>query len=259
MVNDDAQDFAEEPLNEPKVLLWDTEFSPLEVYSWSLWPKSIPTGMIKSTQRMLCWGAKWYGDSKILTRSEWEDGREDMLSGLHEVLSEADFVVSWNGQRFDTKMVQREMLLAGLPPVPPYREVDLMVTAKQKFKFASNKLDHVAQELGVGQKMDHAGFEMWRGVLEGDPVYQDMMLSYQKQDVRLLEPVYDKMKGWIKMMHPVSLEAGSCHNCGSTNLQRRGFAKTLSGVYQRFVCNDCGRWHRGTKRRQVTEFRSHHS
>lgn len=255
----DTENFSTEELTEPKVLLWDTEFSPLEVYTWSLWPKAIPSNMVNSTQRMLCWGAQWYGEKKIMVGTEWDDGRVGMLTRLHELLSEADFVVSWNGQRYDTKMVNREHLLVGLPPVPPYREIDLMVTAKQKFKFASNKLDHVAQELGVGQKLNHTGFDMWRGVMNGDTEAQDLMVSYLRQDVRLLTPVYDKLKGWIKMMHPVSYDVGSCHNCGSTHLQRRGFSKTLSGVYQRFQCVDCGRWHRGTKRRNVTELRSHHS
>lgn len=252
-------DFDTEELKEPRILLWDVEASPLQVYTWSLWPKSIPINMVNETQRILCWGAQWYGEKKVMVGTEWDDGREGMLQGIHDLLSEADFVVSWNGQRYDSKMINREFLKEGMKPVPPYREIDLMVTARSAFKFASNKLDHVAQELGVGNKIQHSGFDMWRGVMNGDTKAQDEMTAYMKQDVRLLTPVYDKLKGWIKMMHPVSHEVGSCHNCGSTNLHRRGFAKSLSGVYQRFQCVDCGRWLRGTKRRQVTELRSHHT
>lgn len=249
----------QEIISEPKILIWDTEFTPLVAYTWSLWPKSIPTNMVIDTQRILCWGAQWYGKKQVLTGAEWVDGRGQMLQRLHDLLNEADFVISWNGDKFDTKMVNREFLREGLTPVAPYKQIDLMVTARQKFKFASNKLDHVAQELGIGQKLSHSGFDMWRGVMAGDLKAQREMLKYQRQDVRLLVPMYEKLKPWIKMSHPVSYVIGSCHNCGSTDLQRRGYSKTLTGLYQRYACLGCGAWHRGTKRFQVTELRSHHS
>lgn len=249
-----------EIIEEPKVLLWDLEASPLLTYTWSLWPKSIPTNMVVDTQRVLCWGAQWYGQRKVMTGAEWDEGgSEVMLQRLHDTLNEADFVISWNGERYDTKMANRMFLRAGLTPVAPYKQIDLMVTARQKFKFASNKLDHVAQELGVGQKIKHSGFDMWFGAMNGDEKEQRAMVRYMRQDVKLLTPVYEKLKPWIKMSHPVSHVIGSCHNCGSTDLQRRGFSKTLTGVYQRYACLGCGAWHRGTKRFQVTELRSHHS
>ena len=36
-----------------------------------------------------------------------------------------------------------------------------------------------------------------------------------------------------------------CPKCGSENLQRRGFATTTVGKYQRYQCKDCGGWLRG--------------
>jgi len=242
-------------MTDAKILLWDTEFSPNRGYFWSLWPDRIGTDFVDETQRMLCFGAKWLGKpTKVVDERV---GRKDMLEQLRDLLLEADMVVSWNGAKYDTRMANREFIKEGLTPPAPYKEVDLMRIVKQRFAFASNKLDFVAQELGVGRKVDTGGFDLWRGVMANDPKAWNKMRKYQKGDVDLLENLFHVLKPWIKMPHPVTDKTGlACRNCGGTHLQSRGTSKTLQGEYPRFQCVTCGTWMRGPQRTPVGDTRA---
>lgn len=244
-------------MTNPRILFWDLELSPMSVYSWSLWPNSIGTHMIQETQRVICWGARWYDKKSVMVGDERE-GRKEMLERLWELLNEADFVVSWNGQSFDTKHINREFIENGMTPPSPYREIDLMRVVKKNMKFASNKLDHVAQQLGLGQKVA-TSFDLWKGCMAGDEASWRKMLRYQRQDVNLLVLLFDKLKPWIKFPHPVTDELNACRNCGNTQLQNRGLARTLNGTYQRYQCvgeKGCGAWGRFDRRTPIGNTRN---
>lgn len=229
-------------MSDAKILMWDLELTPMSVYSWTLWPTSIPIGSIQDTQMVMCWGARWYGQKKVMV-ADHREGRYEMLARIHTLLDEADFVVSWNGQSFDTKHINREFLEAGMRPPSPYKEIDLMRVVKKNFRFASNKLDHVAQQLGVGSKVS-TDFGLWKLCMAGDEKAWRKMLRYQRQDVNLLVQLFELLLPWIKFPHPVTDEDDACRNCGSKNLQKRGRAMTLNGTYQRIQCQDCGTWGR---------------
>ena len=82
-----------------KILLLDCETSPMSVYAWSLFKPHISINQIQDTSRTLCVAYKWLGEKKTHFLSEWT--HEDMIAQLHELLSEADIVITYNGNRFD--------------------------------------------------------------------------------------------------------------------------------------------------------------
>lgn len=238
-----------------RVLFWDTEYTPNMGYFWGLWDQNISPSFVDDTQRMLCFGVKEY--RKPTRVVDERAGRVEMLTDLRDTLTEADLVVSWNGAKYDTRMANREFVKEGLTPPAPYKEVDLMRVAKRRFAFASNKLDFVARELGVGRKMDTGGFDLWRGVMAGDEKAWAKMRRYQKRDVDLLEKLFDVLKPWIRMPHPVTDRDGLvCRNCGGTHLQSRGVERTLQGEYPRYQCMSCGTWNRGVTRTPVGDTRA---
>ena len=51
--------------------------------------------------------------------------------------------------------------------MPPIISVDTLKEARKVFKFSSNKLDYIAQYLGVGAKMDTGGIALWEGCATG--------------------------------------------------------------------------------------------
>lgn len=231
-----------------KLLLLDLESAPNLAHVWGLWDQRIGTNQIIDSGYTLCWAAKWYGEREIMFDSVYHSGTAKMLKRIHALIDEADAVIHYNGTKFDMPTINKEFILNGLPPPSPYKQIDLLKTARRQFKFPSNKLDYISKALGLGQKTKHVGHELWIGCMNSDPASWKVMERYNKQDVRLLEKVYDRMLPWIKSHPNVALydtpEDPACTNCGSTKLQRRGYSYTQSGIYARHVCKDCGSWSR---------------
>jgi hypothetical protein len=244
-----------------KTLFWDIEMRPLETYTWSLFPDSIPIVMVKKTQRIMSWAARWHHSPRMFYMDE-RDGYEVMLDGIWNLLDEADAVVSWNGKGFDSKQIRRAFSMAGMVPPSPWKEIDLMLAVKSQMKFASNKLDHVAQEFGVGHK-NKVDMDLWLDCM-GDNGPEAMeagwrkMKRYNKQDVNLLVDLYDLLLPWLPYHPNVALINGipfACPTCGSTELQKRGFFYSNAGVFQRYRCNACGAWPHDSKRLATVELR----
>lgn len=228
-----------------RILLLDIETAPNTAYVWGLWKQNISISQIVDSSSILCWSAKWYGSDDIMFNSIISPGKKRMLKNMHKLLEEADVVVHYNGSRFDIPTINKEFLEAGMPPPAPYRQVDLLRTARQQFRFPSNKLDYIAQALGLGKKHNHEGFELWIKCMNRDPIAWKTMEKYNVQDVVLLEKVYNRFLPWIKGHPNFGIHKGlpnTCPNCGGNHLQRRGFSVTQGGKYQRFQCTDCSTW-----------------
>lgn len=234
-----------------RILTIDIENRPNLGYIWDLWNQNLGLGQLVEVAETISFAAKWHGSKKVEFYSVYHHGKEEMLAQAHRLLSEADVVVGYNSKNFDMKHLNREFVLAGMDPPAPYQQVDLYLAVKRQFKFTSNKLDHVATELGLGSKTEHTGFKLWRDCMAGSEKAWALMRKYNKQDVVITEKLYDKLKPWI-LGHPqVGLYEGLadvCPNCGSGDYQSRGLAYTAVSIYQRFRCNDCGKWFRGNKR-----------
>lgn len=231
----------------------------MKVYSWTLWPKVIPIEMIIETQSVMCFAAKWLGEDTVIFRSTFHNGVDKMLSTARRLLNEADGVLSWNGKSYDTRHMNREFTQYELDRPSPYNEIDLMRAAKKSMLFASNKLDHVARELGFPGK-HKVDFDLWLRCEQGDPKAWAEMRRYNKQDVLLLEQIHDRLLPWIPSYPNVGLwfDDGEqhCSACGSTNLRREGFAYLQAGKYQRYQCKSCGKWDREGKRVSGVDLRA---
>jgi hypothetical protein len=194
-----------------------------------------------------------------------------MAEAAHQLLSEADLVVTYNGVSFDIKHLHTLMIEHGLKLPTPHKDVDLLKIVKKRFRFLSNKLQHVSEQLDLGSKLQHGGHELWTGWMAGDERSIRTMTRYCKQDVRLTEDLFTHLRElhWIpssvmpatmrtppprnpdKQGRPagdggLSAEALSaigdaCPWCGSTDLHKAGFNYTSVGAYRRWLCGGCGR------------------
>ena len=231
-----------------KILHLDIETSPNIVYAWGLFKQNISLSQIVQAGSTMCWAAKWHGKPKVYFDSEFQSTEEDMIKAIHALIDEADAVCHYNGTKFDMPTLNKEFLKFGLKPPSPYHNIDLLHVAKKQFRLASNKLDYVSQYLGVGSKTKHMGMELWTRCIDGDEKAWKIMEKYNKQDVRLLEKVYNKLLPWIHN-HPnhalyKDTDRPVCATCGSKHLQSRGYRKTKTQIYRQFQCQDCGSWMR---------------
>lgn len=233
-----------------KILFLDLETSPNLAHVWGLWQQNVAITQLVSSTEVICFGARWNDSDKVIFKSVHHHGKEAMLDEMHRLLDAADVVIGWNSISFDTKHMNREFLENGYLPPAPFKDLDLMRVVKSNFRLPSNKLDYVSQLLGVGAKVQHSGFQLWLDCMAGKSAAWKEMKEYQIQDVNLLVDLYEILKPWIKNGPHSALHdgvEGGCRNCSSTNLQRRGVAKTSTATYQRFQCQDCGSWNRGSK------------
>lgn len=228
-----------------KILLLDIETAPNTAYVWRLFKENIGLNQILETGYVMCWAAKWYGEEKVYFSSVHHDSEENMLAQIHELLEQADCVVHFNGKSFDIPTLNKEFVTHGITPPAPYKQVDLLEVARATFRFTSNKLDFIAEQLGVGKKHETT-FKLWVDCMNNKPEAWDLMEKYNKNDVILLEKVYEKFRPWIRSHANHSLHNGEvcCPNCGSRDYQRRGFYFTVAGKYQRYQCQKCYTWFR---------------
>lgn len=243
--------------NKPRILLLDIETSPNLVYTWGLWDQNIGLNQIEETSKVICFSAKWLGSSKKTTMfHSMRDGQETMVKAAWDLLDQADAVMHYNGTSFDIPHLNREFLEGNFGPPSPYQNIDLFRLAK-KFKFQSRKLEHVSRQLGLEGKVQHEGFNLWRKCLQGDEKAWQSMERYNRQDVNLMEDMYEILLPWIPNLpnrRLYDVDAG-CPRCGSTHVQRRGVTRTATSIFQQFQCQKCRGWFKEAHRSLGVDFR----
>lgn len=232
------------------ILLLDIETAPNLAYVWGLFKQNISPNHVANSSYVLCWSAKWYGKgSGMFFDSIYKSKPLAMLHKIHTMLARADAVVHYNGTKFDIPTLNKEFIKYDLNPPSPYHQIDLYLAVKKQFRFESNKLDYIAKNLNIGEKVRHEGHELWVKCMEKDPAAWKKMEEYNRGDVVLLEKLYKRMLPWISSHpnHGAYEDTLCCPNCGNENYQRSGIRVTRLFRYPRYHCRDCGSYFRGNK------------
>jgi len=226
-----------------RILILDIETAPNMAAVWQQKTGFVSWKNFVEDQRVLCFAAKWVGESKVLFASEHHDGRQTMLEKAHDLVTAADILVGYNSKKFDWRHLKTEWLLEGFDPPLPVQHSDLYVTAKREFNLASYSLDHLAARLGLGRKKHHPGIDMWFGCMAGDDASWRNMRRYNVGDVRLTEDVWTHLSAWDSdrphVTKSASAEVPTCNKCGSTDLARAGTYTAKVLTYQMYRCNVC--------------------
>lgn len=237
---------------EPKILFIDIETSSQKGYFWgSKWETNI-IEIIEDAQ-IICFSAKWLGGQHttkgLLDYRGYKKGvvdDENIVTDIHDLLDEADIVVTQNGISFDNKVINARFIKHGLPPPSPYKMIDTKVEAKRYLRLPSYSLDDMCKYFGIGKKMAHEGFELWKDCIAGSKTAWANMKKYNAKDVQLTETLYKKLRPFMKT-HPnfsVYSDKNNCPKCGSSNVHARGYTANSSTMFQRAQCNACGGWFR---------------
>ena len=229
-----------------KRLFFDIETSPNIGFFWeSGYKKNIDYSNIIKERAVICICYKWE-DEKDVHALQWDHKQNDkrMIEAFIKVANQADELVGHNGDRFDLAWIRTRCLFHGLSMFPNYTTIDTLKIARQKFKFNSNKLNYIADFLGIGQKIK-TEFGLWRNiVLDKDPKAMADMIKYCKKDVVLLEKVYSHLKNHIEPKTHFGVVFGSsrreCPECGSDELyihRRRILASGIAKI--QYQCRTC--------------------
>lgn len=237
------------------ILLFDIETAPMRVYTWGLFKQNIGINQIEQDWYVLCWAAKWLDKKGVISDAlvdydgyiSGNDCEYYVVESLWQLLDEADIVVAHNGVNFDVKKMNAKFLEYGLPSPSHYRVVDTLRIARENFGFSSNKLDYIAQKFGHSGK-DKTDFDLWLGCMNGVKSAWKKMVKYCKNDVKVLENVYNELKPWDKR-HPQVLftDKSTCNVCGSDDLVFESDYHTAASTFMIYRCADCTHIQRARK------------
>lgn len=183
-----------------RILLLDIETAPNLVAVFQLKQTYINPRYIMQDGYVLCYTAKWLGEKKVYF-SKNPDGHKKMLEDIHSLLSKAEAIVHYNGKKFDIPTLNSEFLLHGLTPIEDMVQIDLYRLVRRTFNFPSYKLEYVCKRLGLGSKVSHKGWDLWKECMDkthkSHAASWKEMERYNKQDVVLLEKLYGKVRPWF--------------------------------------------------------------
>lgn len=244
------------PVDKVKPLFYDIETSLAKSYHWGQWGQNLSQKQ-KIQESHLLSHAWAFGDEdvkgSILTQKEMLDhDPERLVLEAWSLLDNCSVLVAHNAKRYDVRKVNAYFLQYGLPPTSPYKVIDTLQIAKSKFNLPFNSLSYLAEFLGVQQKIDTGGIDLWVRCDKGDQEALDEMLQYNIGDIHTLRDVYNRLIGWDNNGVDMSVYSDHgcvCTNCASDNIVsvEGKFAYTAKRKYALYKCKGCGANLRGTK------------
>jgi hypothetical protein len=239
---------------EPVIILWDIETLPNLQEVLKVYPRlgAYPGLTLKaSITSIICVGWKLLGKKQVHCINAWDfkrwkkDVNDDyeVVKAISKVLSKADCVVTHNGKRFDWKFLQTRLLHHNLPPLPNIMHIDTCVEGRKVMVF-NNRLDTLGGFLANERKLENGGWDLWVDVWNKKPKALKLMEKYCKQDVRVLEKVFMRLRPLMTTLPNHNLWTDglhrACPNCGSVRMRKNGFRVKKNGKRQAYQCGDCG-------------------
>lgn len=234
-------------------LYFDCETSPNVGLFWQAgYKQKIDYSNIIKERAIICICYKWE-DEKEVYEVHWDRNQDDkkLLTGFIKVANQADELIGHNGDKFDLPWIRTRCLFHEIEMFPNYTTIDTLKIARSKFRFNSNRLNYIAQYLGIGQKIK-TEFNLWKDiVLNKDAQAMEKMIKYCKKDVILLEKVHKHLGKHVYNKTHFGVifgsDRGSCPECGSDELiisKRRITATGLKKI--QFKCKTCGKYNEKT-------------
>lgn len=245
-------------VKKPRIILFDIETIPdidevMKAYvGLSNWPGRT---LKASLNAILCFGWKELDSPKVNCINAWDfpgwqkdiirnDDRSVAKEAL-KILSSADAIVTQNGKKFDQPFLQTRLEKHELGILPKIAHIDTKKLMSKNLFLFSNSLDYSAQFLGEGQKLDHEGWPLWYKCWKRDSVAMKLMEKYCKKDVELTERMYKRLRKYSKDIPNHNLfwddqDDTLCPSCGSVNWKKNGPRPQKTGIFQQYVCKNCG-------------------
>lgn len=243
---------------QPVICYLDIECSPTKSYTWRRFKENISQAQILSESFFLT--ASWaFNEAEVesmrLTSNEAiSEDDEALITKLWAVLDNSTIVVGHNLRKFDIKKINSRFAFYNMPPPSPYKIIDTLEIAKAKFAFPSNKLNDLCEYLGIGEKLPHDGFDLWKRCCSGDEHALIHMEDYNRVDVAITRDLYKRLRSFDNNAVNVAIMSDNvgaiCTTCCSDDISvlENKFAFTPNGKYQVYVCNHCGTKLRSTSR-----------
>ncbi len=272
---------------EPKILIYDIETCLNMAYLFSCGKQVVRhTQLVPgySTWGIICITYCWNDGSDVqVIKWEPKEGTAGVIKKFDKIIKKADHSIGKNSNRFDTKMINAQRMLAGLPGFPEWvlYTDDLETQMRKYFRLPSQSLDYISERLGFGGKVPmefsdwvriHRYMEIKELLEKGadkttlDIVCEhkynlssnkvlhigkkafDKMCFYGKKDTFDTRAIWNKLKEHFNPKFNMATFNNlrlACKSCGSESLRKNGTRISGKTVYQQYTCKDC--YYTGTR------------
>ena len=239
-----------------QILFWDLESSLMQGMFFGLWGENIQFKRVTKQSHLLT--ASWaFNDDEVqgvrLTPQDVETGNDlEVVVKMIQAINSADVIVTFNGKRFDCKLLNTRALFWGLPPIKPVKHIDLFEQSKRLFKFPSNSMQNISLYLGENGKLQNSS-DLWERCSDSSNYIVcdnalDEMLTYNKRDIVATRDLFSRFQGWMKGIPNIGFienekqhtEHLRCVHCGSEDvdkMQNKTYATVSS--FDLYRCGDC--------------------
>jgi hypothetical protein len=240
----------------PSILFYDIETAPLKAWVWSCGKQVVrhtQLDKLHSQYGIICITYCW-NDGSPVKCIDWGFEEQDtakVVKEFDEIIKQADLAIGKNSDRFDTKMINAARMFAGLPGIPDWTKYtdDLEVQMRRYFRMPSQSLDYISSQLGLGGKIKME-MQDWIDIVEKNENGRKAlakMIKYGKKDTADTRTLWNKLSEHFdsKWNQATYLDVGmACKHadCGSTHLIKNGTRVAGNTKYQRFCCQECGRY-----------------
>lgn len=177
-----------------------------------------------------------------------------MLKDACEIMLDSDVWLGHYACYFDIPFLNTRLLYHNLPVLPAnFALIDTWKISRNRLKLRNNRLATISDFLKTLDEKNAILPEQWLRALGGHRASMNYIVEHNRRDVLVLEEVYMRLRPLV-LDHPnrgLVDGRGGCSVCGSEKLQKRGFHITRTRKYQRYQCQKCGAWSKGTKPIQV--------
>jgi hypothetical protein len=132
-------------------------------------------------------------------------GEAAMLEALHDRLSEADVLVTFNGRRFDWPILEARFIMSRMRPAPPEAHHDLMSAARRLWHrpLGTYRLSVIERAaLGIERADDIDSAEIPGLYLDylrtGDTAALEPVFAHNRQDVLCLLHLRRRVRRWVE-------------------------------------------------------------
>ena len=220
---------------QPRIAFWDLESSLMQGLHFGLWQQNISMRRVTKQTHLLS-ASFAFNDEEVqgfrLTPEQVKTGDDfDLVCKVVEAVNNCDLMVTFNGKKFDVKLLNTRAIFWGLPPVKTPKHIDLFEQSKRVFKFPSNSMQNVSMYLGENGKLETSGSNLWERCAEWEN-YEECekalieMVTYGNQDIEATRDLYKRFQGWMKGVPNLGVITNEvtenktlrCIHCGSDDV-----------------------------------------
>jgi DNA polymerase elongation subunit (family B) len=233
----------------PKILVFDIECTGMILESYGLYNQNHSHKDIIEDWSLLSFAA-WFTDEEDITYAdnrENPDYRDDkqLVTKLHDLISQADWIVGHNSDKFDLKKFNTKAEKYELPPRPDPVQYDTLKMLKARYALPSNSLDYAAKYFDLKErKSGHGKFPgkmLFDECKKGNPEAWIELEAYNKQDVRVTWELFQRLAKHDKRINLTSFYQKQTCICGNQSFFKNGIKYSRNAAHQIWRCHQCSK------------------